>query len=173
MLKQFQWRIRRIPSNLISERLYIQCTVNALNQQFHWKEASVLFISIENKVWYLLVLCSHKKALGKLGRQKQELISRLVCPHLFKHRITPLELLKDLAVSRSGLTLLYLLFIVCHTSWAPQRCESKCSVSKNCKEGKWKKKFASSDFHWACCLFHTDKRKQMVQYSDWLLSQML
>lgn len=32
----------------------------------------------------------------------------MLCPNLFKHWITPLELLKDLTVSRSGLTLLYL-----------------------------------------------------------------
>lgn len=31
-----------------------------------------------------------------------------MCPNVFKHWITLLELLKDLTVSRSGLTLLYL-----------------------------------------------------------------
>lgn len=92
------------------------------------------------------MLYSPKRVLGGLGRQKQELIMRVIPPNWFKQWITPLELLKYLTVLRSGFTFSYLFLQNffshgCHTFWASQMCESKWGKGKNCKKGKWKKTF--------------------------------
>lgn len=86
-----------------------------------------------------------KSVLAGLRRQKEELIMRVIPPNLFKHWITPLELLKYLTVLRSGFTLSYLFVQIFshgrHTFWASQRCESKWGKGKSCEKGKWKKTF--------------------------------